>query len=185
MTVVSGDPTTGRQSFEAHVPGAELHCFARDLGGSTLHVVVAAVGRALGRHADIARSLAGDGADPCRVGIRVGTGQVAVVRDAPTASLPHLRDEVDRVVGHARLGSLTGADTGPAPITVVDRGTRQRRATARAASGCILEAGPVVDDPQALRLTLGVDRSAIGPEDAMRLLETLARLLAHPYRRLV
>ena len=186
MTVVSGDPTTDRQSFEAYVPGVELDCFARDLGGSTLHVVVAAAGRALGTHADIARTLAGDGGDPSRVGLRMATGRVAVVRDAPTAKLPHLRDEVDRLIRRAGNGRLTDADTAAAPITVVDHGDgRSRAARPGGGTGCVLEFEPVVDDPQALRLTVDVGRSTIGPADATQFLETLARLLAHPYRRLV
>lgn len=185
MTVLSGDPTTGRQSFEAQVPVAELHCFARDLGGSTLHVVVAAAGRALGWHPDVAGSLAGDGVDAARIGIRVDPERIAVVREASTAPLPQLRDEVDRVVGAARRGRLTGADTGEAPITVVDHGTAGLRDAPIETSGCLLEAEPVADDPQALRLTLEVDPAAIRPEDATRLLETLVRLLSHPYRRLV
>lgn len=184
MTSIHGDAlTAGPAVAGTTVDAAEALCFARDLGGSLTHVLVAAAGRALA-----AGPTRGEVSGSTGVGLAVGTARspfVAVLPGACDASLPALRAEIDAALrGGVDVAEAAPGD-GPVALVVVE--TDQPRLPTdellRRAS-CVLEAGPCEGDPLTLALALHADRRALDPARAEALLGGIARLLARPYRRL-
>jgi hypothetical protein len=184
MTSIHGDAlTTGPAITATTVDAAEALCFARDLGGSLTHVLVAATGRALA-----ADPAPGDASRANVVGLALGTSRpalVAALAGACDASLPALRAEIDAALRRA----LDIADVPPAkdPVAIVVVETDQPCAPVEELlrrAPCVLEAGSCAGDPLTLALTLHADRRVLDRARAEALLVRIARLLERPYRRL-
>jgi hypothetical protein len=185
MTSIHGDALTAGPALAlaTTVDAAEALCFARDLGGSLTHVLVAATGRALA--VDPVRTGA---SRPAAVALALGsssTAGVAVLAGACDASLPALRGEIDAVLRGAVEAAGASSPDDPVAIVVVET-DRPHPAVEELLrrSPCVLEAGPCEGDPLTLALTLRADRRSLDPARAEALLGRIARLLAQPYRRL-
>jgi hypothetical protein len=185
MTRTYGDPPiTQDATVEAVVDATEALGFARDLGGSLTHVLVAAVGRALGRRA---RAGADGGVRDVFVAVssaeqRIsGVGYVPGARDAP---LPEVRDAVDDAMAD---GGATTRPTDHSAILVVQRETPAVEAACPVpvGSAAVLEACPCDGDPLLLSLTLSADGAVLGRVSATELMTEIVRLVERPYRRLV
>lgn len=173
---------SARAGLRASVPSTELHLFCRDLRGTLTDALVAATGRALSAHPEVACGLrpAGTG-----VGVAVETAGgvvVPVVRNATDGPLPEVRAEVTRLVAAARTGRLRPSDVGGAAVTVCDCAPEVAIATR---DGCLLVLDQVQRDSVDITLVLGAYGSEADGEEAGRFFATLVRLLQHPYRLLV
>lgn len=180
MTSIHGDAATTRAPVAStSVDAAEALCFARDLGGSLTHVVVAAAGRALAAES---RTEGATG-----VGLAVASARGIGVVDVPgatTAPLPQVRCEVDAALAGAGLDDV-GLERSLALVVVETEALHSPTPELLRRSACVLEAGPCAGDPLTLALTLHADGGAVDREQAERLLARIGRLVARPYRRLV
>lgn len=184
MTSIHDDAlTAGPTVASTTVDVAEALCFARDLGGSLTHVLVAATGRAL------AVAPVRSGAPPrATVALAVGSSPgagVALLTGACGGSLPALRAEIDAALRGAVDAQAVSPDDDRVAILVVesDRPHPPVEELARRAP-CVLEAGPCEGDPLTLALALHADRRVLDVARAEALLMGIARLLERPYRRL-
>jgi hypothetical protein len=184
MTAIHGDAMTAVPTLASTtVDAAEALCFARDLGGSLTHVLVAAAGRALA----VGPTL-GETSASTTVGLVVGTMPspfVAVLPGACAASLPALRAEIDAALRGGVDIPVGSPGDDPVALVIVET-DRPRVPTDELLhrASCVLEAGPYQGDPLTLMLALHADRRALDPARAEALLHRIARLLVRPYRRL-
>lgn len=184
MTSVQRDAGVRRSTtVRATADAAEALCFARDLGGSLTHVVVAAAGRALGLLAPPDAPAPGP-----QVAVLVtgdGQGRLTLVPGAVRAPLPTVRAEVDDAV----LRGLSSTDidaVGPQPALVVIVGEASEMVDTDTRGGTrLLESGPADGDPLTLALALHVGADPADVRYAERLLAHIVRLVERPYRRLV
>lgn len=172
--------------LEAAIEAPELLLFCRDLRGTLTDVVVAAAGRALAcSSSPTGRAVR---SDRTGVGVLVTAGSavlVPVVRNATEAPLPQVRAEVARLVEAARAGRLAPADVGGAIVTVSCEQPGTGVALREPPTGCVLTVDRSGPDSPELTLALSGDFSELGVSEAGRFFALLARLLRHPYRRLV
>lgn len=169
------------------VAAVEALCFARDLGGSLTHVIIAAAGRALAASPEVKEDIGGPGgSDGIRIVIAAsGELRAPVVRGAASDPLPRLRAVTDSVLDEAREGRLTSSGE-HAAITIVEHGVVPGPSDLAAPDApCILEVGPLRGDPPVLELRLHVDRRTLDPVRADELLSRIASLVERPYRRLM
>jgi hypothetical protein len=168
---------------QAVVDATEPLRFARDLGGSLTHVLVAATGRALAGF---------DRATPAgalrRVGLAVTSREgglwVAGIPGAADAPLPAVRDLVDAALADPEAVELVVAES--PTVVVVDRGTGDIVVeTLLGSAAAVLEAGPCEGDPGRMPLTLRTDDALVAGETSEDLVARIARLVERPYRRLV
>ncbi len=177
--------SSAHPGLEASIAAPELLLFCRDLRGTLIDVVVAAAGRALAASSATGRA---DRSDRTGVGVAVTTGSgvlVPVVRNATDAPLPQVRAEVARLVAAARASRLAPADVGGAIVTVCDVQPGTGVGLLEPPAGWLLTVDRTGPDSPDLTLALSGDFSEIGVLEAGRFFALLARLLRHPYRRLV
>jgi 2-oxoacid dehydrogenases acyltransferase (catalytic domain) len=185
-TAIGRAGTAQTRELEHVISAAESTCFARDLGGTLMHVLVAAAGRAL-NHPSIAWSRRD--AREVSIGILVHTqlGPITpVVVGAGTESLPRVRAAVDRLVDVARTGELSTTESiRPAVVVHVSR-PGDLEPPAPVDGACVITASSALGEPPLLRLR--VILAGDGAEARARaadLLADVAHLLECPYRRLV
>lgn len=180
-TVLDGAGMSPVRQAVRSIAVGEARSFARDLGGSLAHVVVAATGRALDRRSGLAGGSVG-------LATVTDTGLVASpVRNAGTAPLPAIRDEVDRVVAATRAGSGGEHPAGLSAVVCVDPGIEGAdEVAARCHAPLLVTAVCDADDPTMLRLAVTLEEAGPGTAaDAEEILGAITRLLEHPYRRLL
>jgi hypothetical protein len=160
--------------IERSVALAEAVCFARDLGGTLVHVLLAAVGRAAGTDHGV-------GVGPA-IAVALPATDALLVPEACSAPLPRLRSVVDALLAGVRPAERVAPDGLPAILVAVEEPGEPSLAAPAGGSAVVLLA---LDDGTALagRLTVTVGRGGC-PEAADRLLHEVAYLLEHPYRRL-
>lgn len=184
MTSIHDDAaTTGPVLATTAVDAAEALCFARDLGGTLTHVLVAAAGRALAAEPTLGKRLRS-----AEVGLAVTSAQrggVAVVPGARDASLPQLRAEIDVLQRGSQGGRSVAADDHVAIVVVETEELRAPAPERLRRASCVLEVGWCEGDPLTLVLTLHADRETVDVARAELLLARIARLVERPYRRLV
>lgn len=179
MTSVHEDAATAWPVVTTRtVDAAEAICFARDLGGSLSHVLVAAAGRALAVDPTRRRRTVG------AIGIVVASTSrvgVAIVPGASTDTLPVVRAQVDEALSERTL--MDGSCEPPSLVVVEADELGSLRLNPTPAR--VLEATAHDGDPLVLSLTLRDHGAGAVPEEAERLLTAIARLVERPYRRLV
>ncbi|MGL6280410.1 MAG: hypothetical protein ACRC50_12755 [Gaiella sp.] len=170
-------PPSGRVLASRRVDVSEARSFARDLGGTLTHVLVAAAGRGLAA----SESGATDGV--ALAVARLDAVDVIVLPGACSAPLPRLRREIDAALGaavhdhaHPDQAALAVLDV-DAPPPVLDEVLDRSR--------YVLEATPCGEDPRGLALVLHAEGRDADRDRAEALLRSVSRFVERPYRRLV
>lgn len=184
-TSIAGHHTERPRRVERSVALAEAESFARDLGGTLAHVLVAAVGRALEREPALGWAVAGLGADPAVavVAPRGGGRVLLAVPEARDAPLPALRRLVDALLAGVRPAGRVVEAGAPVVVAAVETAGAVPPTPAHDAEAAVRL---VLAAPDALegRLAVGLPGRP-GADAADDLLDAVARLLERPYRRLL
>lgn len=178
-TSVTPSDTARPHRLERTISLVEATRFADDLRGSLFHVLVAAVGRALGQDPGIGWSLGPGPSDPePAVLAPSGGGQLLAVPEARTASLPEVRRVVDRLLAGSRPAERV-VSRGQSAI-VVAVGERPIRPEPGRAVVRLMADG----EDGAASLSVRVVSDGVGLSQAEDMLDIVGRLLERPYRRL-